>query len=599
MADINQLKEQVRDANDIVDVIGSYISLKKSGSNYMGLCPFHGEKTPSFSVSPGRQMYHCFGCNKGGDVFNFVQEYENITFMEAFKLLAVKAGIEIPDNISVSRGGKDKSKEVLYSINKDAAYFFVDCLRGENGAEAREYLHRRGLDAKVVTAFGLGYAPGDGKLYRYLKDKGYSDDDLKKSGLFTYKTGVKDKFFSRVIFPILGDNREVIGFGGRVLGDGIPKYLNSPETPIFEKGENLYGFYLAKRTRNERIILVEGYMDVISMQRAGFTETVASLGTALTEFQSRKISRVAKKVYLIYDSDEAGTKAKLRAIPILRQYGITPYVVILDPYKDPDELIKVLGREEMSKRIDNAVDGVIFEIMQLEHEFNRSDPASNAEFEKEAASKIASFSSIDMDKDRAEFLSIRNNYISTVANEFHIDKNELTQIVDGMIAIKRRDGGENKTLVRKQEIHPQKDREERKSIDKGILNAEKIVLTAVSSYPGILESVEKYIRIDDLVNDVSSEVGKMLRDGILSNNLNIPKIFDAFVEKNINISIVLNSDELNQLSEEDTKKALADAIKKILQKKNEIEINKPENLAKIAELTNRKMELQELSINFD
>ena len=392
MADINQLKEQVRDANDIVDVIGSYISLKKSGSNYMGLCPFHGEKTPSFSVSPGRQMYHCFGCNKGGDVFNFVQEYENITFMEAFKLLADKAGIEIPDNISVSRGGKDKSKEVLYSINKDAAYFFVDCLRGENGAEAREYLHRRGLDAKVVTAFGLGYAPGDGKLYRYLKDKGYSDDDLKKSGLFTYKTRVKDKFFSRVIFPILGDNREVIGFGGRVLGDGIPKYLNSPETPIFEKGENLYGFYLAKRTRNERIILVEGYMDVISMQRAGFTETVASLGTALTEFQSRKISRVAKKVYLIYDSDEAGTKAKLRAIPILRQYGITPYVVILDPYKDPDELIKVLGREEMSKRIDNAVDGVIFEIMQLEHEFNRSDPASNAEFEKEAASKIASFS---------------------------------------------------------------------------------------------------------------------------------------------------------------------------------------------------------------
>ena len=186
-----------------------------------------------------------------------------------------------------------------------------------------------------------------------------------------------------------------------------------------------------------------------------------------------------------------------------------------------------------------------------------------------------------------------------MANEFHIDKNELTQIVDGMIAIKRRDGGENKTLVRKQEIHPQKDREERKSIDKGILNAEKIVLTAVSSYPGILESVEKYIRIDDLVNDVSSEVGKMLRDGILSNNLNIPKIFDAFVEKNINISIVLNSDELNQLSEEDTKKALADAIKKILQKKNEIEINKPENLAKIAELTNRKMELQELSINFD
>lgn len=599
MADINQLKEQVRDANDIVDVIGSYISLKKSGSNYMGLCPFHGEKTPSFSVSPGRQMYHCFGCNKGGDVFNFVQEYENITFMEAFKLLADKAGIEIPDNISVSRGGKDKSKEVLYSINKDAAYFFVDCLRGENGAEARKYLHRRGLDAKVVTAFGLGYAPGDGKLYRYLKDKGYSDDDLKKSGLFTYKTGVKDKFFSRVIFPILGDNREVIGFGGRVLGDGIPKYLNSPETPIFEKGENLYGFYLAKRTRNERIILVEGYMDVISMQRAGFTETVASLGTALTEFQSRKISRVAKKVYLIYDSDEAGTKAKLRAIPILRQYGITPYVVILDPYKDPDELIKVLGWEEMSKRIDNAVDGVIFEIMQLEHEFNRSDPASNAEFEKEAASKIASFSSIDMDKDRAEFLSIRNNYISAVANEFHIDKNELTQIVDGMIAIKRRDGGENKTLVRKQEIHPQKDREERKSIDKGILNAEKIVLTAVSSYPGILESVEKYIRIDDLVNDVSSEVGKMLRDGILSNNLNIPKIFDAFVEKNINISIVLNSDELNQLSEEDTKKALADAIKKILQKKNEIEINKPENLAKIAELTNRKMELQELSINFD
>lgn len=599
MADINQLKEQVRDANDIVDVIGSYITLKKSGSNYMGLCPFHGEKTPSFSVSASRQIYHCFGCNKGGDVFKFVQEYENITFMEALKLLADKAGIAIPDNISLNGGRKDKSKEVFYSINKDAAYFFVDCLRGEKGAAARDYLHNRGLDSKIITGFGLGYASNDGNLYRYLKDKGYSDDDLKKSGLFTYKAGIKDKFFNRVIFPILGDNREVIGFGGRVLGDGIPKYLNSPETPIFEKGENLYGFYIAKRTRDERIILVEGYMDVISMQRAGFAETVASLGTALTEFQAKKISRVAKKVYLIYDSDEAGTKAKLRAIPILRKYGITPYVVILDPYKDPDELIKVLGKNEMSKRINNAVDGTIFEIMQLENEYNRSDPASNAEFEKEAASKIAAFSSADTDEDKAEFLSIRNNYINTAANEFHMDKKELTQIVEGMIAIKRRDGNYNNVSVKRHEPHMKKDGNNGISTDKGILNAEKIVLTAVSCYPGILESVEKYIRIDDLVNDVSTEVGKMLRDDILSDTLNIPKIFDTFAERNINISMVLNSDELNQLSEDDTKKALGDSIKKILQKKNEIEINKPENLADIAKLTNRKMELQELSINFD
>lgn len=599
MADINQLKEQVRDANDIVDVIGSYITLKKSGSNYMGLCPFHGEKTPSFSVSASRQIYHCFGCNKGGDVFKFVQEYENITFMEALKLLADKAGIAIPDNISLNGGRKDKSKEVLYSINKDAAYFFVDCLRGEKGAAARDYLHNRGLDSKIITGFGLGYASNDGNLYRYLKDKGYSDDDLKKSGLFTYKAGIKDKFFNRVIFPILGDNREVIGFGGRVLGDGIPKYLNSPETPIFEKGENLYGFYIAKRTRDERIILVEGYMDVISMQRAGFAETVASLGTALTEFQAKKISRVAKKVYLIYDSDEAGTKAKLRAIPILRKYGITPYVVILDPYKDPDELIKVLGKNEMSNRINNAVDGTIFEIMQLENEYNRSDPASNAEFEKEAASKIAAFSSADTDEDKAEFLSIRNNYINTAANEFHMDKKELTQIVEGMIAIKRRDGKYNNVSVKRHEPHMKKDGNNGISTDKGILNAEKIVLTAVSCYPGILESVEKYIRIDDLVNDVSTEVGKMLRDDILSDTLNIPKIFDTFAERNINISMVLNSDELNQLSEDDTKKALGDSIKKILQKKNEIEINKPENLADIAKLTNRKMELQELSINFD
>ena len=299
--------EEVRSKNDIVDVVSQYVKLTRKGSSYFGLCPFHNEKTPSFSVTPGKQMYYCFGCGAGGNVFNFIMEYENFTFGEALKYLADRAGVELP-KIEYSKEVREKAKEKseLLEINKQAAQYYYYQLRTEKGAAGYQYLSGRGLTDETMRSFGLGYSDkfSDG-LYRYLKSKGYKDDRLRESGLFNVdeRHGMYDKFWNRVIFPIMDVNNRVIGFGGRVMGDGKPKYLNSPETKIFDKSRNLYGLNVARKTRKNYIILCEGYMDVISMHQAGFTNAVASLGTALTSGHASLLKRYTQEVLLLYDSD--------------------------------------------------------------------------------------------------------------------------------------------------------------------------------------------------------------------------------------------------------------------------------------------------------
>ena len=340
--------EEVRTKNDIVDVVSQYVKLTRKGSSYFGLCPFHNEKTPSFSVTPAKQMYYCFGCGAGGNVFNFVMEYENYTFGEALSYLAQRAGVELP-KIEYSREAKEKAerKALLLEINKKAAQYFYYQLRREGGKSAYQYLTGRGLSEETIKKFGLGYSDKySDDLYKYMKAKGYSDELLRESGLFNAdeRRGMYDKFWNRVIFPIMDVNNRVIGFGGRVMGDGKPKYLNSPETKIFDKSRNLYGLNVARTTRKNYLILCEGYMDVISMHQAGFTNAVASLGTALTSGHASLLKRYTQEVLLLYDSDEAGIRASLRAIPILREAGVNAKVVSLKPYKDPDEFIKIWDR---------------------------------------------------------------------------------------------------------------------------------------------------------------------------------------------------------------------------------------------------------------
>ncbi|MBR6323135.1 MAG: DNA primase, partial [Lachnospiraceae bacterium] len=354
----DEIIEEVRARNPIVDVIGSYVHLQKKGANYFGLCPFHSEKSPSFSVSPSKQMYHCFGCGVGGNVLTFIMDYENFSFQEAMQMLAERAGIELPKQETTAEMRREADeRQILLKIHKDAATFYYRTLKTPQGKPGYDYLKRRGVSDDMIRTFGLGYAgTHPAMLYRYLKEQGYSDRQLKDSGLVSIREkGTGDRFWNRVMFPIMDANNRVIAFGGRVMGDGEPKYLNSPETKIFDKSRNLYGLNIARRTREKYFLVCEGYMDVISMHQAGFTNAVASLGTAFTTQHGMIMKRYTDEVILCYDNDGAGRKAALRAIPILKEAGLRIKVLSLEPYKDPDEFIKNLGSDEFKKRIDAAV----------------------------------------------------------------------------------------------------------------------------------------------------------------------------------------------------------------------------------------------------
>lgn len=388
----DEIIEEIRVKNDIVDVISDYVKLKKQGSSYFGLCPFHNEKSPSFSVSPGKQMYYCFGCGAGGNVYTFIMEYENYTFPEAVKLLADRAGVDLPEMEYSEEARKQADlKSVILEINKMAGQFYYFRLKQEKGRTGYDYLTGRGLTPDTIKRFGLGYSGKySGDLYRYLKQKGYSDDILRETGLFGFdeKRGMYDKFWNRVMFPIMDVQNRVIGFGGRVMGDAKPKYLNSPETRVFDKSRNLYGLNFARTSRRPNLIVCEGYMDVIALHQAGFGNAVASLGTALTTQQAALMKRYTKEVLITYDSDEAGTKAALRAIPILKEAGLATKVVNMQPHKDPDEFIKSLGAEAFEERLSQARNSFLFEIDVLKRNYDMTDPESKTAFYRDRKSVV-------------------------------------------------------------------------------------------------------------------------------------------------------------------------------------------------------------------
>ncbi|MBP5159997.1 MAG: DNA primase [Lachnospiraceae bacterium] len=418
----NEVIEEVRSRNDIVDVIGSYVQLKKKGSRYVGLCPFHNEKTGSFMVNRDFQTYKCFGCGKRGNVFTFVMEYESYSFPEAVKFLAERAGIVLEERDETEgekRSREEKAK--LLEVNKEAATFFYYLLRDEQGKSAYEYFRGRGLSDETINRFGLGFGGNySSSLYKHLKSKGYKDDFLKNTGLvYIEERGSYDRFWKRAIFPIMDAGGKVIGFGGRVMGEAgnSPKYLNSPDTKVFDKGRNLYALWLAKRTKRDYFLLCEGYMDVISLHAAGYDNAVASLGTALTPHQARLISRYVKNVVITYDSDGAGQNAALRAIPILRDCGLGVKVLNMSPYKDPDEFIKALGAEEYEKRIESAQNSFFFEAEAGYEGKDMNDPDVRAQFAARLAQMLA----------KIEDELTRDSYIKAVSGRYGIDAAMLTR----------------------------------------------------------------------------------------------------------------------------------------------------------------------------
>ena len=510
----DELIEEVRSKNDIVDVISSYVKLQKKGSSYFGLCPFHNEKSPSFSVSRQKQMYYCFGCGAGGNVFTFLMEYENYSFLEALKYLADRAGVELPrQELSKEARERADTKAILLEINKAAARYFYIQLKERQGERALAYLKGRQLGDDTIRAFGLGYANKySDDLYRYLKGQGYQDDMIAKAGLITVdeKHGAHDKFWNRVMFPIMDANSRVIGFGGRVMGDGKPKYLNSPETMIFDKSRNLYGLNRARSSRKSYFLLCEGYMDVISLHQAGFTNAVASLGTALTQGHASLIKRYVKEVYLTYDSDEAGTKAALRAIPILREAGISAKVIRMEPYKDPDEFIKNLGKEAFEDRIREARNGFLFGVEVLERDYDLTSPEGKTDFLKEVARRLGEFEE-DIE---------RNNYIEAVAGRYHVGYEELRKLVVRTAV----QNGLAQPVKR-----PEKPVKEKK--EDGILTSQKILLTWMIEDRQVFHQISSYIIPEDFTGEIYRKVAELLYQQYEEGEANPARILDHFTEE--------------------------------------------------------------------
>lgn len=561
----DELIEQIRSANDIVDVIGSVVKLKKKGANYFGLCPFHNEKTGSFSVSPDKQMYYCFGCGAGGNVISFVMEYENYSFPEAVKYLADKSGIALPEAEESEEEKREASvKESVMECLKSAAVFYYKRLYSDEGKLGLAYLHKRGLSDETIKKFGLGYSgKGFDQAISYLRSKGFKDKIIQEAGLcnISEKHGMTDRFFNRVMFPIMDINSRVIGFGGRVMGDGEPKYLNSPETIVFDKSHNMYGLNVARRSRKPYRIVCEGYMDVISMHQAGFTETVASLGTAFTPGHAALLRRYTKDIRLAYDSDGAGQKAAMRSIAICREAGLNAKVIHMDPHKDPDEFIKALGADAFEKRIEEAENSFYFEIDHIRKGYDMNDPESRTSFQSETASRLA------MIDDEL----LRDNYITGAASRFAIKEDLLRRAVN--IAMEKAEA-----YPKKPAYFAEDDRDSRKAGNKGgredaekdprIVSedrAERYLLTWMVSEKAIYDASKDYLKPEDYTEGLNRMLAVSIYKGYESGELKIADIMTDFAKTDMasEAASVINMKLDAVESKADREKALTDLVIKI------------------------------------
>ena len=497
-----ELVEEVRQKNDIVDVISGYVRIKKKGSNYVGLCPFHNEKTGSFMVSRNKQIYKCFGCGAGGNVFTFVMEYENYTFVEAMKQLAERAGVKLPEAEYDENAKKQMSRRAkMLELNKDAANYFYYQLRAPQGETGMRYFKGRELSEETMKKFGLGFANvKSNDLTLYLKSKGYTDAQIRDAGLATYheKYGMSDKFWNRVMFPIQDINHRVIGFGGRVIGEGEPKYLNSPETEVFDKSRNLYGLNFARTSRKNHMIICEGYMDVIAMHQAGFTEAVASLGTAFTSGQASLLRRYTENVILAYDSDSAGTKAALRAIGILRDAGLTGKILHLEPYKDPDEFMKHMGKEAFEERLANAEDSFSFELRMLERDYDMKVPESKMKFRKAVVEKL--YQVADQFEDAKPFIEM-------ACEKYHFGYDEMCKSVAAFANKQEMNAG----LIKKREPEISVKQEKK---DEPLLKNQKILLTWLVDEPLLYGKIKKYISPEDFAEGIHRKAAVKLFEAL-------------------------------------------------------------------------------------
>ena len=580
------LVEEIRQRNDIVDVVSEHVKLKRTGNNHMGLCPFHNEKSPSFSVSGQKQMYHCFGCGVGGNVFTFVMEYENYSFVEALKYLAERVNIALPEQEYSEEAKKKKDlKGQLLEINRQAAKYFFYQLKSERGTIAYEYLTNRKLSDETISKFGLGYSNKySNDLYQYLKQLGYSDEILKQSGLVSIDEtkGAYDKFWNRVMFPIMDVNNRVIGFGGRVMGEGEPKYLNSPETLLFDKSRNLYGLNVARTSRKHNMLICEGYMDVIALHQAGFNNAVASLGTAFTGLQANLLKRYTSEVLLTYDSDGAGTKAALRAIPILKEAGLSTKVINMQPYKDPDEFIKALGADEFQKRIDEAQNSFYFEIEVLERDYDLNDPEQKTKFFNEVAKKLLVFT------EEIE----RNNYIEAMDRKYHVGFDNLRKLVNHYGA----------TLVPTQTVikKVQERSNKRVTAEDSMKQASKLLLTWMIEDTRLFQKLNGVISEKDFDGELYQTVARMLFQQYKEQGQVIPaKIINQFEskEEQSEVASLFSTTFQEEMSMLEKEKALNDLVYRIKKYSLDLRSRNVTDIEQMQSLIKEQVDLQKLHIS--
>ena len=576
--------EQIREQNDIVSIISEYTALNKRGGSHIGLCPFHNEKTPSFSVSEEKQLYYCFGCGAGGNVITFLMQKENMSFIEAIKYLAERENIKLDETyLSEEEVQNNKKRGQLLEILKESARFFHYSLRAPENAEALAYLTSRGLSMETIKHFGLGYASHQfNDLYEYLRQKGYKDELLLESGLFLQGKNnqqmLYDRFAGRVIYPIFDLSKKVIAFGGRVLDGSLPKYLNSPEGLLFNKSRTLYGMHLAKNSGAPYFILVEGYMDVIAMHQAGFIQTVASLGTAFTSGHAKLLKRHTDEVIILYDSDQAGQKAALRAIPILRGEGLKVKVLLLEEGKDPDEYLNLHGYEAMKVLLEGAPVDIWFQIRTIEQNYQLDVPEEKVKFLQEVSVILAETSS-----------SIEQAiYLKEISKVYQIDEEALKAEMN-----RHYQKGLKKVVAREEAVSSMQ--------KKQVFNNEVLFLATLYHFPQLTRLVLEYLKPEMFDEGLLFDLAKSILESVQANKAIDMTYFTtrytSIEEQNIISHVFVFKDQrYEDLSI--LQKMITENVKRLNKTYIEKRLKESRDVAEVQSLLIRKKELDKLNIDY-
>ena len=544
----DEIIDEVRQTNDIVDIVSQYVRLKRSGRNYFGLCPFHNEKSPSFSVSPDKQIFHCFGCGVGGNVFTFLTKIEGISFVEAVQMLAERSNIQLPTLENSKDSIKEELKAKVYKVNEFTAKFYHENLYKPEAKIAQEYVKKRKLNNETLKSFQIGFSGKFDELYRALKKEGFQDREILESGLVNRNDNGKyiDRYRNRLMFPICDARGRVIAFGGRVLDDSKPKYINSPENIVYSKGRHLYGLNVAKKYNiRDKLLIVEGYMDVISLHQRGIHNVVAALGTAMTQQQGYLLRKNTNQIILSYDSDEAGLAAKLRALDILQNMGCDIRILQMEGAKDPDEFIVKYGNARFKNSIDKALSIVEFKVRLLKRNLDLSNTSDKIKFLNEIAKLI---SKIDNNIEKEV-------YIEKIAKEYEISKEAIYAEVNKLSY----DKNQSEKILEKPKPVVRHTKEIRKEVPEIVKRRENTVLAILLNGDlNIFQIIKQNIKLEDFKDEINKEIAKKLYEEFEKGNSNINGIIDTLEEAEQNHITEILADDYEI---DDVEKAIDDVIR--------------------------------------